>query len=207
MSRAEEISSVQRAVTPFKLAREYVSLALWFTRYTVNCTLTVRCELCRMWEDRAERGRRFVNLAPLGSPGTSVIPVIGPIPEALYLLVPAMTFTVTPLMLYTYVYIPVSHVYKLACTLHRIINLLPLVCCTPTFDSYEPGIPARCCNTQIRLFTLLIVTHVISVVLAIVLLLHACCRRTKQPVEIISPLLKATPLVLDHTSRCTRCTR
>jgi hypothetical protein len=77
-----------------------------------------------------------VNLAPLGSPGTSVIPVIGPIPEALYLLVPAMTFAVTPLMSYTYVYIPVSHVYKLACTLHRIINLLPLVCCTPTSDTW-----------------------------------------------------------------------
>jgi hypothetical protein len=60
--------------------------------------------------------------------------VIGPIPEALYLLVPAMTFTVTPLTSYTYVYIPVSHVYKLACTLHRTINLLPLVYCTPTSD-------------------------------------------------------------------------
>jgi predicted P-loop ATPase/GTPase len=32
------------------------------------------------------------------------------------------------------VYIPVSHVYKLACTLHRTINLLPLVCCTLTSD-------------------------------------------------------------------------
>jgi hypothetical protein len=80
---------------------------------------------------------------------------------------------------YTYVYIHVSHVYKLACTLHRTINLLPLVCCTPTSDSYEPGIPARCCDTQIRLFTLLIVTHVVYVVFTILLLLHACCRRIK----------------------------
>jgi hypothetical protein len=37
-----------------------------------------------------------------------------------------MTFTVAPLTSYTYVYIHVSHVYKLACTLHRTINLLPL---------------------------------------------------------------------------------
>jgi hypothetical protein len=37
-----------------------------------------------------------------------------------------MTFTVTPLTSCTYVYIHVSHVYKLACTLHRTINLLPL---------------------------------------------------------------------------------
>jgi hypothetical protein len=36
------------------------------------------------------------------------------------------TFTVALLTSYTYVYIHVSHVYKLACTLHRIINLLPL---------------------------------------------------------------------------------
>jgi hypothetical protein len=39
-----------------------------------------------------------------------------------------MTFTVTPLTSCTYVYIHVSHVYKLACTLHRTINLLPLFC-------------------------------------------------------------------------------
>jgi hypothetical protein len=37
-----------------------------------------------------------------------------------------MTFTVTPLISYTYVYIHVSHVYKLACTLYRTINLLSL---------------------------------------------------------------------------------
>jgi SAM-dependent methyltransferase len=37
-----------------------------------------------------------------------------------------VTFTVAPLTSYTYVYIHVSHVYKLACTLHRTINLLPL---------------------------------------------------------------------------------
>jgi hypothetical protein len=37
-------------------------------------------------------------------------------------------------MSYTYVYIYVPHVYKLACTLHRTINLLPLFCCTPTSD-------------------------------------------------------------------------
>jgi hypothetical protein len=37
-----------------------------------------------------------------------------------------MTFTVTPLTSYTYVYIHVFHVYKLACTLRRTINLLPL---------------------------------------------------------------------------------
>jgi hypothetical protein len=37
-----------------------------------------------------------------------------------------MTFTVTPLISYTYVYIHVSHVYKLACTLYRTTNLLPL---------------------------------------------------------------------------------
>jgi hypothetical protein len=37
-----------------------------------------------------------------------------------------MTFTVAPLTSYTYVYIHVSHVYKLACTLYRTINLLPL---------------------------------------------------------------------------------
>jgi WD40 repeat protein len=46
-----------------------------------------------------------------------------------------MTFTVAPLTSCTYAYIHVSHVYKLACTLHRTINLLPLVCCTPTSDS------------------------------------------------------------------------
>jgi hypothetical protein len=43
--------------------------------------------------------------------------------------------TVAPLTSCTYVYIHVSYVYKLACTLHRTINLLPLVCCTPTSDS------------------------------------------------------------------------
>jgi hypothetical protein len=37
-----------------------------------------------------------------------------------------VTFTVALLTSYTYVYIHVSHVYKLACTLHRTINLLPL---------------------------------------------------------------------------------
>ncbi|KAF2825653.1 hypothetical protein CC86DRAFT_324188, partial [Ophiobolus disseminans] len=42
--------------------------------------------------------------------------------------------------------------------------------------SYEPGIPAPRCNTQIRLFTLLIAIHVVNVVPAILLLLHACCR-------------------------------
>jgi hypothetical protein len=115
-----------------------------------------------------------------------------------------MTFTVAPLTSYTYVYIHVSYVYKLACTLHRTINPLPLVCCTPTSDSYEPGIPAPRCDTRIRLFTPLIVIHVVYVVPAILLLLHAYCRRIKQPFEINYPLLKATPLVLDHTSRCTR---
>jgi hypothetical protein len=45
-----------------------------------------------------------------------------------------MTFTVAPLTSCTYVYIHVSYVYKLACTLHRTINLLPLVCSTPTSD-------------------------------------------------------------------------
>jgi hypothetical protein len=86
-----------------------------------------------------------------------------------------MTFTVAPLTSCTYVYIHVSHVYKLACILYRITNLLPLVCCTPTSDSYEPGILARCCDTQIRLFTLLIVIYFVP---AILLLLRACCRRT-----------------------------
>jgi hypothetical protein len=38
-----------------------------------------------------------------------------------------MTFTVALLTSYTYVYIHVSHVYKLACTFHRTLNLLPLV--------------------------------------------------------------------------------
>jgi hypothetical protein len=47
-----------------------------------------------------------------------------------------MTFTVAPLTSYTYVYIHVSHVHKLACTLHRTIKLLPLVCCTPTSNIY-----------------------------------------------------------------------
>jgi hypothetical protein len=36
---------------------------------------------------------------------------------------------------HTYVNISVSHRYKLICTLHRTINLLPLVCCTPTSDT------------------------------------------------------------------------
>jgi hypothetical protein len=53
---------------------------------------------------------------------------------ALYFLVTSMMFTVTPLTSYTYVYICISHVYKLAGTLYRTINLLPLFCCTPTSD-------------------------------------------------------------------------
>jgi hypothetical protein len=75
-----------------------------------------------------------VNLATLDSPGTSVIPVIGPIPD--HCTFPSTSYDVhcTLSTSYTYVYIPVSHVYKLACTLHRTINLLPLVCCTPTSD-------------------------------------------------------------------------
>jgi hypothetical protein len=59
---------------------------------------------------------------------------------ALYFPVPSMTFTITLLTSYTYVYIHVSHVYKLTCTLRRTIKLLPLVCCTPTSDIY-----CRCC--------------------------------------------------------------
>jgi hypothetical protein len=35
------------------------------------------------------------------------------------LLIPSMTFTVTPSTSYTYLYIRVSHVYKLACTLQN----------------------------------------------------------------------------------------
>jgi hypothetical protein len=55
-----------------------------------------------------------------------------------------MTFTVAPLTSYTYVYIHVSHVYKLACTLYRTINLLPLfhVCPVlqhPTSNTVQGG--------------------------------------------------------------------